>query len=53
LFADAELVGIPHRLVISERGLKDGLIEYQARRDTEAQRIPREDLLRFLQERLA
>ena len=53
LFADAELVGIPHRLVIGERGLKDGLIEYQARRDTKAQRIPRGELLQFLQERLS
>lgn len=53
LFADTELVGIPHRLVVGERGLKDGLIEYQARRDTEAQRIPREELLGFLKQRLS
>ncbi len=35
MFADWELIGVPHRLVIGERGLKDGKIEYQARRDTE------------------
>ncbi|SDD95905.1 proline--tRNA ligase [Paraburkholderia lycopersici] len=36
MFADWELIGVPHRLVIGERGLKDGKIEYQGRRDTEA-----------------
>ena len=33
MFADWELIGIPHRVVISERGLKDGQVEYQGRRD--------------------
>ncbi|WP_233864639.1 proline--tRNA ligase [Paraburkholderia adhaesiva] len=36
MFADWELIGVPHRLVIGERGLKEGKIEYQGRRDTEA-----------------
>jgi prolyl-tRNA synthetase len=36
MFADWELIGIPHRLVISERGLKDGMVEYQGRRDDAA-----------------
>ncbi|MFT3664355.1 proline--tRNA ligase [Piscinibacter sp.] len=36
MFADWELIGIPHRLVISERGLKEGRIEYQGRRDAQA-----------------
>jgi prolyl-tRNA synthetase len=36
MFADIELIGIPHRIVIGERGLKDGKVEYQGRRDTEA-----------------
>lgn len=36
MFADWELIGVPHRLVIGDRGLKDGKIEYQGRRDTEA-----------------
>ncbi|MCK7500346.1 MAG: His/Gly/Thr/Pro-type tRNA ligase C-terminal domain-containing protein [Comamonadaceae bacterium] len=31
MFADAELIGIPHRVVIGERGLKDGEVEYQGR----------------------
>ena len=40
LLADTELIGIPHRVVIGERSLRDGIIEYQARREQEAQRIP-------------
>jgi prolyl-tRNA synthetase len=37
MFADLELIGIPHRIVIGDRGLKDGKVEYQGRRDAEAQ----------------
>ncbi len=40
MFADWELIGVPHRLVIGERGLKDGKVEYQGRRDTEATLLP-------------
>jgi prolyl-tRNA synthetase len=36
MFADWELVGVPHRIVISERGLKEGQVEYQGRRDAQA-----------------
>ena len=36
MFADWELIGVPHRVVISERGLKDGTLEYQGRRDATA-----------------
>lgn len=36
MFADWELIGVPHRIVISERGLKEGLVEYQGRRDAHA-----------------
>jgi len=32
MFADAELIGIPHRVTVGERGLKDGVVEYQPRR---------------------
>jgi prolyl-tRNA synthetase len=39
MFADMELTGIPHRVVIGERGLKQGQIEYQGRRDTAAQAV--------------
>jgi prolyl-tRNA synthetase len=40
MFADWELIGVPHRLVVGERGLKDGKIEYQARRDAEPTLLP-------------
>jgi prolyl-tRNA synthetase len=40
MLADWELIGIPHRVVIGDRGLKDGLIEYQGRRDAEAVKLP-------------
>ncbi|SAK48574.1 prolyl-tRNA synthetase [Caballeronia arationis] len=43
MFADWELIGVPHRLVIGDRGLKEGKLEYQARRDTEATLLPVDD----------
>ena len=49
-FADAELVGIPHRLVISDRGLDAGELEYRHRRGTEARMMKREAALNFLME---
>ncbi len=39
-FADMELIGIPHRIVVSDRGLADGNLEYKSRRDTDAQAVP-------------
>ncbi len=39
MFADAELIGIPHRLVVSDRGLESGMLEYKGRRDAEAGEI--------------
>jgi prolyl-tRNA synthetase len=47
MFADWELIGVPHRLVIGERGLKDGKIEYQGRRDTEPTLVPAEEAAAF------
>ena len=47
-FADAELIGIPHRLVISERGLDAGELEYRHRRDTEARVLKRDEALELL-----
>jgi prolyl-tRNA synthetase len=40
MFADWELIGVPHRITIGDRGLKEGLVEYQHRRDKEATKIP-------------
>ena len=51
-FADMELIGIPHRIVISERGLKSGTFEYRGRRDDESQDIPVSDILGFMVERM-
>jgi prolyl-tRNA synthetase len=51
-FADMELIGIPHRLVISERGLADGNLEYKHRRDSEPQAIAADQALSFIQARI-
>jgi len=53
MFADAELIGIPHRITLGERGLKDGILEYQPRRaeaggSGEAQKIALADAKAFL-----
>jgi len=52
-FADMELMGIPHRVVIGDRALADGNIEYKGRRDEEATLLPVEGILDALRERLA
>jgi len=52
-FADAELLGIPHRLVVGERGLEAGKLEYRGRRDTESQEFPLDDALSFIRSRMA
>ena len=53
MFADMELIGIPHRIVIGERGLKEGNIEYQGRRDDNSQVIPLEGVVDFLKSRVS
>jgi len=52
-FADMELMGIPHRIVISDRGLGNGTVEYKGRRDSESQDVKLDELEAFLAERLA
>ncbi|MTI98530.1 MAG: proline--tRNA ligase [Marinobacter adhaerens] len=47
-FADMELIGIPHRFVVSERGLAAGTLEYKGRRDAETQDVPVAEALPFL-----
>jgi len=47
-FADAELIGIPHRLVVSERSLAAGELEYRHRNDSESQDLKREEALKLL-----
>jgi len=51
-FADSELLGIPHRIVIGERGLAAGNLEYRHRRDTEATEIPATDPVAFIRVKL-
>jgi prolyl-tRNA synthetase len=51
IFTDMELIGLPHRIVVGERGLKEGLIEYQGRRDREPRKFPLGDPLAALRPR--
>jgi prolyl-tRNA synthetase len=51
IFADMELIGIPHRIVIGERALREGVVEYQGRRDKEAKKFPLGDPLAPLRSR--
>uniref|UniRef100_UPI0025F20817 His/Gly/Thr/Pro-type tRNA ligase C-terminal domain-containing protein n=1 Tax=Polaromonas sp. UBA4122 TaxID=1947074 RepID=UPI0025F20817 len=53
MFADWELIGVPHRVVISDRGLKEGQIEYQHRRDAAASKVDADGVMAFLQGKLA
>lgn len=48
MFADMELIGIPHRIVIGERGLKESNIEYRARTDKTSQTIPLDKIISFI-----
>lgn len=52
-FADQELMGIPHRLVIGDRGLDNGELEYKGRRDSEVTMVAVDDLKRFLDDKFA
>ena len=52
-FADSELIGIPHRIVIGERGIAAGTLEYRHRRASESQDISIEDSLGFIRRKLA
>jgi prolyl-tRNA synthetase len=53
MFADLELIGIPHRVTIGERGLSEGIVEYQARRDTAAAKVAAADIVPFLRQRIS
>jgi prolyl-tRNA synthetase len=52
MFADMELIGIPHRVVIGERGLKEGQVEYKGRLDAEATLLPQADIVSSLKGKL-
>jgi prolyl-tRNA synthetase len=53
MFADLELIGIPHRVTIGERGLKEGRVEYQGRRDAAATPVAVDAIAVFVRDRLA
>ena len=50
-FADMELIGIPHRLVMGERGLNEGLVEYKGRTDSDSQNVALAEIVGFLKAR--
>ncbi len=52
MFADWELIGVPHRVVISDRGLKEGQLEYQGRRDEAATKVAVAEVAAFVKGRL-
>ncbi|HSC80756.1 MAG TPA: proline--tRNA ligase [Chitinolyticbacter sp.] len=52
MFADWELIGVPHRVVLSDRGLKEGQVEYQGRRETEATKMALSEVVTQLRARL-
>src|SRR5690625_747476 len=52
MFKDAELLGIPHRLVLSERSLENGMVEYRARTEESSEDVPRDGIVAFMRERL-
>ncbi|MCK5386611.1 MAG: proline--tRNA ligase [Gammaproteobacteria bacterium] len=52
MFADMELIGIPHRIVLGDRGLEKGMVEYKGRRDTDNIDIALEDIVQFIKDKL-
>ena len=52
MFADLELIGIPHRITIGERRLKEGKFEYQSRRDTAPTAVPMSEIAALVRAKL-
>ena len=52
MFADWEVIGVPHRVTIGDKSLKDGQLEYQHRRDAAATRVPAGEMAAYLGSRL-
>jgi prolyl-tRNA synthetase len=53
MLADWELIGVPHRVVLGDRGLQEGMVEYQHRRDTAATKVAVDEVFSFITSRLA
>jgi len=52
MFADMELIGIPHRIVLGDRSLEKGMVEYKGRRDTESTDVALDDIIRFIKDKI-
>ena len=52
MFADMELIGIPHRIVLGDRSLEKGMVEYKNRRDSDNSEIPLKDIVQFLKDKM-
>jgi prolyl-tRNA synthetase len=52
MFSDMELIGIPHRIVVGEKNLDAGVLEYKARQDQDSQDVPQAEIVAFLQGKL-
>jgi len=52
MFSDMELIGIPHRIVLGDRGLDKGMVEYRGRKDTDNSDIPLNDIIQHLKARV-
>ncbi|MGB1648668.1 MAG: proline--tRNA ligase [Cycloclasticus sp.] len=48
MFSDMELIGIPHRIVLGDKGLDNGMVEYRARTETDNQDIPLDNIVDFI-----
>ncbi len=53
MFAEWELIGVPHRVTIGDKGLKEGVVEYQHRRDAEASKVASSDVYQHVMAKLA
>jgi prolyl-tRNA synthetase len=52
MFADMDLIGVPHRIVVGERGLKSGEVEYKGRTEDKASQVPLANLMEFMRVRV-
>jgi prolyl-tRNA synthetase len=52
MFADMDLIGVPHRIVVGERGLKSGEVEYKGRTEDKASQVPLANLMEFMRARV-
>jgi prolyl-tRNA synthetase len=48
MFADADLLGIPHQIVVGERGLEKGIVEYRDRKSGDSREIALDELVQFI-----